>query len=108
VNSENAHAIRDRIRHDPQELRLLCPRGHFIAHLALYVPVAEVQDPSTAPIRMHPRGPDKSYFGNLDDGNHGFRLAFHEPTQSYNVGSTAQTPSVDTPDRSASLSSRYS
>jgi hypothetical protein len=85
VNTEQAHSIRDLIRETPQEIRVLCPRGHFIAHIGLYVFDDGYEDPSTAPIRMHPRGPEKQYVGNLHESNHGFRMALHHPTQSYNV-----------------------
>jgi hypothetical protein len=85
VNTETANEIRDRIRQAPQEIRVLCPRGHFIAHIGLYVSDEGYEDPSTAPIRMHPRGPDKQYVINLHEGSHGFRMALHHPTLSYDV-----------------------
>jgi hypothetical protein len=52
VNLEQAGAIRDRLRGDPRDIRVLCPRGHYIAHIRLHVP-------DTAPepsISMQPRG----------------------------------------------------
>lgn len=72
MNIEQANEIRDRIRENPQEIRVLCPRGHFIAHIALVV--HEVKDPATEMIWMHPRGPDKQYVFNIGEGAHGFRL----------------------------------
>lgn len=64
---------------------MLCPRGHFIAHIGLYVYEYNDGEPEKDPIRMHPRGPRKEYVGNLSEGHHGFEMALHEPSKSYNV-----------------------
>lgn len=85
MKNEEAHRIRDLLRSSPQEIRVLCPRGHFIAHIGLYVFQSESGPSATDPIRMHPRGPDKQYVGDLSQGHHGFRMDLNHPTQSYNV-----------------------
>ena len=61
--------IRDRIRETPQDIRVLCPRGHFIADMWLEVP-----DGSDA-IAMSPRGPHKRYVFNRLAGFYGFRMS---------------------------------
>jgi hypothetical protein len=49
------------------EIRLLCPRGHFIANIAVIV----LDDRG---ILLRPRGVDKQHFGDVySDPNHGFR-----------------------------------
>ncbi|WP_319454246.1 MULTISPECIES: hypothetical protein [unclassified Mycobacterium] len=54
------------------EVRVLCPRGHFIANVAVIV----LNDRG---IVLRPRGTDKDYFGDVyADPNHGFR--FEEST----------------------------
>ena len=40
MNAETANIIRDRIRQAPQQIRVLCPRGHFIADVTLCAPDA--------------------------------------------------------------------
>lgn len=50
------------------EVRLLCPRGHFIANLA-------VIDFGGARVLLRPRGKDQQHFGDtFNDPNHGFRF----------------------------------
>jgi hypothetical protein len=80
VNEQEAHAIRDRIRLEPREIRVLCPRGHFIVHLALHA-----NGPGDG-VLMHPRGgPDKSYVGNVHEGNHGFRMDIDSVPRTFRV-----------------------
>lgn len=79
MNPDLALQIRDRIRSNTKEIRLLCPRGHLIAHIALWVPEG------TGMLAMHPRGPGKRYVGNVHEGRHGFRMDTHAPTGSFNV-----------------------
>lgn len=66
----------------PQEIRVLCPRGHFIAHTAVYVQHELGGNP---PIYVRPRGEGKEFTGDLSSGHHGFRMAFHAPSGSPNV-----------------------
>lgn len=84
MNRETAHAIRDQLRGNPTEIRVLCPRGHFIAHIGLYVHEHNNGEPGADGIRMHPRGPDKEYVGDLRAGHHGFSMALDGPN--YNAG----------------------
>jgi hypothetical protein len=50
------------------EIRLLCPKGHFIANVAVIV----LDDRG---ILLRPRGKDKQHFGDVfNDPNHGFRV----------------------------------
>ena len=86
MNIETANEIRDGIRQASQEIRVLCPKGHFIAHIGLYVPGAEYGiNPETAPVRMHPRGPQKQYVGDFSEGSHGLRMDLGGAPYSYNV-----------------------
>lgn len=87
MNIETANAIRDRIRQAPQEIRVLCPRGHFIAHVTLVVPGAMYADASAAPIWMQPRGLHKQHISDPPGaGRHGFRAARNPRSwQSLNV-----------------------
>jgi len=56
VNPLRANEIRDRIQQTPQDIRMRCPRGHFIADVWLEVP--DGQDT----IAMWPRGrPQQPY-----------------------------------------------
>jgi hypothetical protein len=77
VNREQARAIRDLLRGDTRDIRVLCPpRGHFIADVGLYVWDGWTgKDPDDDPIIMVPRGPAKKYFGDLGVGHHGFDIA---------------------------------
>lgn len=50
------------------EVRLLCPRGHFIANVA----VIQMNDTLTL---LRPRGKGREHFGDVfNDPNHGFRF----------------------------------
>lgn len=71
--------MRDAVRRDPaatdvtdvaaREVRVLCPRGHFIANV-LVIAVDE------RGILLRPRGRDKQWFDHdvFNDPNHGFRF----------------------------------
>ena len=61
--------IRDRIRDTPRDIRVLCPRGHFIADVWLEVP--DEQDA----IAMWPRGPHKRHAFNSLAGWYGFWMS---------------------------------
>lgn len=66
-----AYRTRDLLIDNPQELRVLCPRGHFIAQVGIYVlPTGG----DNAPIWLYPRGPKKEYGGNMHADLHGFRM----------------------------------
>lgn len=54
-------------------------------HIGLYVYEHDDGPREEDSIRMHPRGPRKEYVGDLSLGHHGFRMALHHPTNSYNV-----------------------
>ena len=75
-----AEAAREAIENDPVaaaaaddavalgEVRVLCPRGHFIANVA----VIRLNGTLTL---LRPRGKDREHFGDVfDDPNHGFRF----------------------------------
>ena len=62
MNPERALQIRDRIRENTREILLCCPRGHFIAHIALWVPE------DTGMLVMRPRGNAKQYVGDVHEG----------------------------------------
>jgi hypothetical protein len=52
------------------EIRLLCPRGHFIAYVAVIV-----FDGEDRRVLLRPRGRDRQHFGDTySDPNHGFRF----------------------------------
>ena len=78
MNKETADEIPNCVRQAPREIRVLCPKGHFIGHIQLYVP-----DFGPPHIHMHPR-PNKEYVFNLHEGSHGFRMDTRPP-DSYNV-----------------------
>ena len=74
MNTELANQIRDQIRATPQQIRVCCPRRHFIADTDLDVPYPG------APIRMHFRGPARHYVGdqkNQRGGAYGVREYTH-------------------------------
>jgi hypothetical protein len=63
--------LRDAIGEQPREIRICCPRGHFIADVEL---VASGDDTATLvePILMLPSGPSKAAALTHQSGAHGF------------------------------------
>ena len=92
--------IRDRIRDTPRDIRVLCPRGHFIADVWLEVP--DEQDE----IAMWPRGPHKRHAFNQSRGLVrvlDVTLTVQRAHASHDAprGGNARTPGVATPPMSA-------
>lgn len=82
MNTELVNQIRDQIRAAPQQIRMRCPRGHFIADVDVHVPYP------TAPIRMHFRGPGRHYGSdrkNQKDRAYGVREYIHSSSGSHVV-----------------------
>jgi hypothetical protein len=61
--------IRDRVRETPQQIRVLCPHGHFIADITLDVPDGQ------ADIALWPRGPQKRHSFDRHAGWYGFWMS---------------------------------
>jgi hypothetical protein len=61
--------IRDRIRETPQQIRVVCPHGHFIADVWLEVPDGD------ADVALWPRGPQKQSTFDRHAGFYGFWMS---------------------------------
>lgn len=87
AESEFARSVRDQLRNQWVEVRLLCPRGHYIADATVGVPAGD--DGDNAPLWIWPRASNQPRSGNMG-GNHGVKMSWHHDSQSTNVKLTCR------------------